>query len=236
MDSALIASAALLGLAGTPHCAAMCGAPCAALTGGRSRGSMLAFQAARMLSYAAGGAIAASSMGALASLSQFSPALRPLWTLLHALALALGLWLLWYGRQPAWMGSFGRISRALPATGVAGGTGGGQWQRLRGPVRAAAGGSVWVAWPCGLLQSALLVAAMTGSGLAGAMAMGGFALASSAGLILAPWLWQRLLQGEGAARRERWVVRSAGLLLVGASGWALMHGIWAQVAAFCATL
>lgn len=240
MDSALIASAALLGLAGTPHCAAMCGAPCAALTGGRARGSMLAFQGARMLSYALGGAVAASSMGALASLSQISPALRPLWTLLHALAFGLGLWLLWYGRQPAWMGSFGRVSRALPVT-VGAGAGGSAgtsntWQRLRGPMRAAAGGSVWVAWPCGLLQSALLVAAMTSSGLAGAVAMGSFALASSAGLILAPWLWQRLRQGEGAARRERWVVRAAGLLLVGASGWALTHGIWQQFAAFCASL
>ncbi len=231
MDSALIASAALLGLAGTPHCAAMCGAPCAALTGGRSTGSIVSFHVARVASYALGGAVAASSMGVLAGLTQLSPALRPLWTLLHALAFALGLWLLWHGRQPAWMGSFGRVTRPAPATGSVGG-----WQRMRGPVRAAAAGSVWVAWPCGLLQSALLVAAMTGSGLAGAAAMGGFAVASSAGLILAPWLWQHFLQGEAAARRERWVVRSAGLLLAGASGWALLHGIWDQAAAFCATL
>jgi len=237
LDSALIASAALLGLAGTPHCAAMCGAPCAALTGGRSPGAMAAFHVARTASYALGGAVAASSMGALASLSQFSPALRPLWTVLHALALALGLWLLWYGRQPAWMGSFGRVTRTAPAIGANGGPANpGSWQRMRGPVRAAAGGSVWVAWPCGLLQSALLVAAMTGSGSAGAAAMAGFAVASSAGLIFAPWIWQRLMRGEGAARRERWVVRAAGLMLAGASGWALSHGLWHQVAAFCATL
>ena len=38
----------------------------------------------------------ASSVGALASLSSLSPALRPLWTLVHAAALALGLWL-WLG-------------------------------------------------------------------------------------------------------------------------------------------
>lgn len=230
MDSALIASAALMGLAGTPHCAAMCGAPCAALTGGRSPGSIVAFHLARVASYAIGGAVAAASMGALASLSQLSPAIRPLWTLLHALAFALGLWLLWHGRQPAWMGSFGRVTRPAPATGTTG-----AWQRLRGPVRAAAGGSLWVAWPCGLLQSALLVAAMTGSTLAGAAAMSSFAVASSAGLIMAPWIWQRYMQGEGAVQRERWVVRGAGLLLAGASGWALSHGLWHQVAAFCAT-
>jgi hypothetical protein len=123
-----------MGLAGTPHCAAMCGAPCAALTGGRSPGTVLAFHLARVASYAIGGAVAAASMGALASLSQFSPAVRPLWTLLHALALALGMWLLWHGRQPAWMGSFGRVTRTAPAAGTTG-----AWQRMRGPVRAAAG-------------------------------------------------------------------------------------------------
>ena len=74
-----------MGLAGTPHCAAMCGAPCAALTGRRSPGSIVAFQLARVASYAIGGAVAAASMGALASLSQLSPAIRPLWTLLLSL-------------------------------------------------------------------------------------------------------------------------------------------------------
>jgi hypothetical protein len=67
--------------------------------------------------------------------------------------------------------------------------------------------------------------------------MGGFAVTSSAGLFFAPWIWQRVTcSGEGAARRERWVVRAAGLMLAGASGWALTHGLWHQVAAFCATL
>lgn len=187
----------------------------------------MAFHAGRIASYAVGGAVAASSMGALASLSQASPALRPLWTLLHVLALALGLWLLWQGRQPAWMGSFGRVPRAAPA---------GAWQAVRGPVRAGAAGSFWVAWPCGLLQSALLVSAMTGTAAAGAGAMAAFAVSSSPGLWLAPWLWRRYLQGPRAPERERWVVRAAGVMLVLASGFALGHGLWHEVAAFCATL
>lgn len=207
----------------------MCGAPCAAVTGGGKPGASLAFHLARVASYALGGAVVASSMAALAGLSQLSPALRPLWTLLHALALALGLWLLWSGRQPAWMGSFGRVVRsAQPAAGT--------WQTVQGPVRAAVGGGLWVAWPCGLLQSALLVAAMTGSGLAGAAAMGAFAVSSSAGLVLAPWMWQKFMKGGTAVRRERWVVRAAGLMLVVSSGWVLTHGLWHQVAAFCANL
>ncbi len=226
MDSALIVSAAVLGLAGTPHCAAMCGAPCMAVIGGKSTIASVAFHVARVASYAVGGAVVASSVGALAALSEYTPALRPLWTVAHALAMALGLWLLWQGRQPAWMGSFGRVVRTAPA---------GDWQRVRGPMRAAAGGSLWIAWPCGLLQSALLIAAMTGGAAAGAGAMAAFALTSSGGLVVAPWLWRRYLQGPDAARRERWIVRSAGLLLAGASGWALGHGLWSQSAAFCVT-
>jgi uncharacterized protein len=224
MDAALIASAALLGLAGTPHCAAMCGAPCAAVVGRSGPGATLAFQGARLASYAAGGAIAATSVGAMAGLAQWSPLLRPLWTLLHAGALALGLWLLWQGRQPQWMAALGRSPQ------LAGG-----WQRLHGPTRAAVAGSLWVGWPCGLLQSALLVAALTQGAAAGATAMAAFALTSSAGLWLAPWIWQRIgMAGTAAgARAERWAVRAAGAMLVLASGWTLGHGLWQRVAAYC---
>ncbi len=185
------------------------------------------FHAARTASYAAGGAVAAASVGALASLSQITPALRPLWTLLHVLALALGLWLLWKGRQPSWMGRLGRVPQPAVAAG---------WQRMGAPLRAAAAGSVWVAWPCGLLQSALVVAGLAGNAWSGAAAMAAFAVASSGGLVLAPWLWQRYLGGPQAGRFERWVVRACGLMLVAASGWSLGHGIWHQVVAFCQTL
>jgi sulfite exporter TauE/SafE len=229
VDSALIASAALLGLAGTPHCAAMCAAPCAALVGPGRPAAALAFHTTRLASYAIGGAVVSSSVGALMTLSGFSPALRPLWGLLHAAALALGAWLLWTGRQPAWLGRMGR--RPEPTAG---------WMPVSGPssgtLRAAAGGSLWVAWPCGLLQSALLVASMTSGATAGAAAMAGFALVSSPGLWLAPWAWSRIATGAGAAERERWAVRAAGALLLAGSGWALGHGLWQQVAAFCETL
>ena len=224
MDSALIASAALLGLAGTPHCAAMCGAPCAALVGRGQPAAVVTFHLARLVSYAAGGAVAAGSVGALLALSGLSPALRPIWAALHVAALALGAWLLWTGRQPAWMARIGR----RPAPAAAGG-----WQPMAGPVRAAAGGSLWVAWPCGLLQSALLVASMGSGAAAGATAMAGFALTSAAGLWAAPWVWNRAMAGGGAASGERWAVRAAGALLLAGSSWALGHGVWQQVAAFC---
>ncbi|MDO8420196.1 MAG: sulfite exporter TauE/SafE family protein [Rubrivivax sp.] len=229
MDGALIASAALLGLAGAPHCTAMCSAPCAAAIG-RSGGvpATAAFHLARVASYALAGAVVASTVGALAALSQLSPALRPLWTVVHALAFALGLWLLWTGRQPAWMASLGRSP--APA-GEAGG-----WQTVRGPTRAALAGSLWVGWPCGLLQGALLVASMTGSAAAGASAMAAFAVASAPGLLLAPWVWQKMSGRGDAATRERWAIRAAGAMLAAASGWSLTHGLWERFAAFCAQL
>ena len=203
----------------------MCSAPCAAATGSGSlpRG---AFHLARIAGYAAAGAVAASSVSMLAAWSQWSPALRPLWALLHAAALGLGLWLLFKGRQPAWFSRLGHVPNPQE----------GGWQRVRGPVRAAALGSVWFAWPCGLLQSALLVAALAGGAAAGGAAMAGFALASAPGLALGPWAWKRWIRSGAAAARERWAIRAAGALLVATSGWALGAGVWHQVAAFCATL
>lgn len=231
MDFALVLSALMLGVAGAPHCAAMCGPASAAVLRGCSQGGSrdapLAFHAARLLGYAAAGAVAASSVGLLARVSQISPALRPLWTLLHAAALALGLWLLWHGRQPAWMERRG-TSRMAPQAGSGG------WQRMRGPSRAALAGSLWVAWPCGLLQSALVVAALANSPWAGATVMAGFAAVSAAGLGLAPWLLARLGGNAAtAAQASAWAVRIAGATLAIASAWAMGHDLWMRVIAYC---
>lgn len=250
LDLALIGSTALLGIAGMAHCTAMCGAACTALTGGQGTGvgagpgagrggqgiatatatatapAAWVFHLARVGSYALGGAVAAASVGALANLAQWAPALRPFWTLLHVAALGLGLFLLWRGRQPGWMSAVGRQQRSTPALA-------GAWQRVQFPVKAAAAGGLWVAWPCGLLQSALLVAAMANSPWGGGLAMAAFAITSSGGLLLAPWAWRRWGARPGA---QAGAVRLAGALLVGASAFALLHGLWPAFAAFCATL
>lgn len=242
MELALLASALLLGLAGLPHCVAMCGAACAAATGGVRPVSPagLAFHGARVAGYAAAGAVAASSVGALAALAQWSPALRPLWTLAHAAALFLGLWLLWHGRQPEWVERIGRRSREaqVPVPVPAAGPGRGGWQRMAGPARAATAGTLWVAWPCGLLQSALVVAALANTPAGGAMVMAGFGIVTAGGLGLGPWLFGRLLAagGGGAARAAAvtaWAVRSAGLALALASAWALGGDLWPAVVAYC---
>ena len=218
----------LLGVAGIPHCAAMCGAGCAAVLcpgggSGAARATPLAFHLARIAGYAAAGAAAAASVGLLASLGQLSPALRPLWTLLHVAALTLGLWLLWQGRQPAWLAGLGR-SRAPQPEG---------WQALRGPLRGAGAGALWVAWPCGLLQSALVVAALASTAVGGALVMAGFAVVTAVGIGAGPWLWRHLGGRAAGAQAAAWAVRSAGLMLVAASGWALGHGLWQPLLAWC---
>lgn len=226
----MLITAVLMGLAGTPHCLVMCGAACTTAVGRGGAGSLLAWHGGRLLAYAAAGAVAAASVGALATLGRAVLVLRPLWTLLHIAALVLGLYLLWQGRQPAWMASLGRPQaqpdRALASPG---------WQVIRGPVRSAGIGLAWVAWPCGLLQSALLVAALANSPGQGAGVMAGFAVASGLGLVLGPAWWWRWTRKQPAAANatSHATVRLAGAVLALASAWALGHGLWWQVAAWC---
>jgi sulfite exporter TauE/SafE len=220
----LVAAAGLMGLAGLPHCAAMCAAPCAAVAG-RASLSQVAFQAARIAGYASAGAVAAASVAALRDGLAFAPALRPLWTLLHLAALAFGLWMLARGRWPTW------LARANAAPVPSGG-----WQRIAGPVRSACAGAAWIAWPCALSQSALLVSALADSPAQGAMAMAAFALASAPALWIGPLLLQRWARpgGIGVSLVEAaWPVRTAGALVALGSAWALGHGLWAPFLAWC---
>jgi uncharacterized protein len=233
VNTALLISALLMGLTGSVHCVAMCGGSSAAVVGAcggaRASHTWLGFHLGRLVGYAAAGALAASSVMLLAQLGSWSPALRPLWTLAHMAGLLLGLYLLWQGRQPPWLEQWGRgqsrSSQSLPPG----------WQRIQGPTRAAAVGSLWFAWPCGLLQSALMVAALANGPVAGAMVMAVFATASSAALVLGPALWLRW-SGQGAAQQQRWlslVVRASGAALAAASIWALGHDLWVRVLDYC---
>lgn len=228
MDLALAGSALLMGLAGSPHCLAMCGPACTGLTSGDRR-SQLSFHLGRLSSYALGGALAAASVGLVAQLGQASAVLRPLWVLVHLAALLLGLYLVWRGRQPAWLESIGRVATqtAVPVAGL--GAGG---VVLGRPARAGLAGVAWLAWPCGLLQSALMVSALASGPAQGAMVMSSFAIGSGLGLVMGPMLLHRLF-GAGASGM-RWAVRLAGLGLVAASGFALGHGLWQRVAELCA--
>jgi len=215
--TALALSVLSLGVASSPHCALMCGAACAGVSGTGARGRA-AFQAGRLVGYAAAGAVVGGSMAALAHWSTSVPALRPAWVLLHLGLAGLGSWWLLTGR-PA------RLATAGGAAPV---------QILRPgqrSLRAGLSGLAWVALPCGALQGALLLAALGGDAASGALLMLLFALASAPALSLAPWLWARLGGGVAVQALGR---RIAGLGMVLMSGWALTEGLWRQLAAWCA--
>ena len=101
---------------------------------------------------------------------------------------------------------------------------------MSGPLRAGAAGTLWLTLPCGLLQAALIVAALAGSPGQGAAAMAAFAAASSLGLVVYPALWSRW---PTSLKPGVWVVRALGAMLLASSAWALGHGLWQRVAALC---
>jgi sulfite exporter TauE/SafE len=231
LDLALAGSALMMGLAGIPHCLAMCGATCTA-AGGRAP---LAFQMGRLAGYGLAGALAASSMQLLSQLGQSTAMLRPVWVLVQVAAFLLGMALLLRGRQPAWLERLGQdMARQVevPVSGLRqGGVSLAGTKRLS---RAGLAGLAWVAWPCGLLHSALLLSALASGPVQGGMVMAAFALTSGAGLTVGPWLMSRLRQsGRDDGRAVRLSIRLGGLGLALGSGWALMHGVWDQVLAYC---
>ncbi|MEY4363917.1 MAG: hypothetical protein RLZZ24_1269 [Pseudomonadota bacterium] len=230
MNTSLALTALLMGLAGGPHCLAMCGAACAGI--GRSaqmRGQasivpMLLFQFGRIVGYAGLGALAAWSMQGVGWLSTQSVALRPLWTFLHILAFLIGLLLMWRAEQPPWLDRVGRVVWA-------------RVQRWTAHLKLQQGGALvlgvlWSLLPCGLLYGALLVAALTNSPWQGAITMGAFALGSALVLTLGPWLWLRL-RGFKSESDGAWGVRLAGLALSASAGWALWMGLVEYQAPWC---
>ncbi|WBY03938.1 sulfite exporter TauE/SafE family protein [Ramlibacter tataouinensis] len=222
MTATLATTALLMGIAGAPHCAAMCGAACGGLTSAaRSPRSRWLFQGGRLAGYAAAGALAAGAVQAFGALTQATALLRPAWTLFHLVVLAWALSLVVLARQPVWVSSAGRSA----------------WTRIRPMAQRSGGlftaGALWIFLPCGLLWSALLVASLSGGPLEGAVSMALFGAASSTGLLFGPWLFARLKQA-GNKLRQDWGTRAAGLLLAGAAGWALWMDLAHRIALWCA--
>lgn len=224
MQTSLAITGLMMGVLGGPHCVAMCGAACAGLgqaAGAQRLRALWSFQIGRLLGYSLLGAAAAYSVQGLGWLTTQSAALRPLWTLLHLSAVALGLVLVVQARQPVWLDAAAR----------------GLWGRVRafhqrsGAAAPGVIGMLWALMPCGLLYSALMVAALAGDPLSGAASMAFFAVGSSLSLWTGPWLLLRLQSvGDGA-----WGVRLAGLALVAMSSWALWMGLVHDQAPWCVT-
>lgn len=223
MSTTLAATALLMGLAGGPHCAAMCGAACGAITragAAGSRRSLWRFQLGRLAGYTLAGAAAAAAVQAFAWLTTQTAVLKPAWTFFHLAVLVWGLLLLTLARQPMWASAAGRSA----------------WTRIR-PLAAARGGvfaagALWAFMPCGLLYSALLVASLSGGPLQGALSMALFAVGSGVSLALAPMLFARLQQTGNRLRQDAGT-RIAGLLLVLAAAWALWSDAIHRIAIWC---
>ena len=228
MTSTLALTALLMGLAGGPHCIAMCGAACGgiarapAAAGGvhsEAAGAAL-FQAGRLTGYALAGAAAAVAMQSLAWMSSQTAVLRPLWTLLHVAVLAWGMLLVVFARPPVWADQAGRSV----------------WSRVR-PLAVRRGGvfvigMAWALMPCGLLYSALLVAALSGGPWQGALTMALFGIGSGVWLLAGPWAWG-LLKRNIDANWAQWGTRAAGGLLCGVAAWALWMDLIYKPSLWC---
>jgi uncharacterized protein len=245
MQTTLAATALLMGLAGGPHCVAMCGAACAAISGtsavsqtsgisgvsvvsrtartAQTKRSLWIFQVGRLIGYSALGGLAAASMQGLGWLSIQSAAIRPVWTLFHVAAALMGLMLLWQARQPVWLENSARkVWRSVRTVTSGSNTG-------TAPLMI---GVLWSLLPCGLLYSALLVAAMSSNPLEGAAVMALFALGSGVSLMAGPWLWLRMQSKDSGGK---WAIRIAGIALFATSGWALWMGLVHNTAPWCIT-
>lgn len=244
-------TALLMGLAGGPHCIAMCAAPQAGVIRVHPAGQGAScapgqpwqrsamFHAGRLLGYAVLGALAGASVQGLGWLATQSAALRPAWTLLHLAVLAWGLVLLVLAlaRQPAWVQGAGQQL----------------WQRVGPLTRSAYGvgaaGVLWALMPCGLLYSALLVASLSGGPMRGAVSMALFGLGSALSLAAGPWLW-RWLRVQGNRVGAVWAAaqanvaattatasslgtRAAGGVLAMAALWELWMDFGGRLAAWC---
>jgi sulfite exporter TauE/SafE len=217
LQTSLALTALFMGLAGGPHCVAMCGPACGALKSTPESPFLpILFHGGRLIGYASLGAVAAASVGRLAWFSDQTLVLKPVWTFFHVAILCWGIVLFVTARQPQWADRYGRLIWAWARKGASTST------------SALASGISWALMPCGLLYSALMIAALNAQAVGGAITMAAFAIGTTVSLLIAPWLWLRIRQGR-LGLHESTAMRVAGLLLVAAAGWAiwmdLTHGI-----------
>jgi len=174
----------IAGLAGSVHCAGMCGGIVSAFSVGAparvipiaraGTGSLawhvLAYNTGRIASYMAAGAIAGGIAGSIAGLARMASVQIAAYWMANLMLAAMGLYLM-----DAWRG----LARVEAAGAVL-------WRRVQPlvkplvpmdtPLKALALGGVWGWVPCGMVYSVLLTAMLTASALDGALVMGAFGL------------------------------------------------------------
>nr|WP_314547788.1 sulfite exporter TauE/SafE family protein [uncultured Massilia sp.] len=210
----------LVGLLGSVHCAGMCGGIVGALSlapGLRIHArpahpafvNVLAYNAGRIASYMAAGALAgALAQGAAAGAQALArlPALQAgAYWLANLMLAALGLYLMdaWRGLAHLERGGqlvWRRVQPLLRRVGP-----------LDGPGRMLAAGALWGWLPCGMVYSVLVTAMLSGSALSGALVMLAFGLGTLPMLLGLGVLGARLR----ALLRRRGVRIASGVLVLG---------------------
>ena len=204
------AAAFLIGLLGGVHCVGMCGGIVGALTVQTPRRQRawdlhLAYNAGRIASYAAAGAIMGMIGGAGLMFNQVLPVQMLLYVIANLVLVGLGLYLAGLGNQLARVEALGaglwrRIqpysARFLPADTVP---------------KAFALGTLWGWLPCGLVYSLLATALVSGGAASGAAVMRAFGLGTLPNLMLAGMAFKRL-RDITSNRRLR---LAAGVLVAG---------------------
>ena len=203
----LAAAAFAAGLLGGVHCAGMCGGIVGSLSmaaRGPAWSRQLAFNAGRIASYALAGA----AVGGLGDLTRYAGSALAIQTTMFAIAngvmILLGLYI------AGWGGAVLELERA----------GAFAWRRIQPharrllPIdstpRALAAGLAWGWVPCGLVYTMLIMALASGGALQGAAVMAAFGLGTLPTLLVAGLAAQRLM----ALKRERWVRRAAGSIVI----------------------
>lgn len=213
--AAALATAAMLGLAGSGHCVAMCGGISGAL-GARAKGPA-AFawtHAGRIASYALAG-LAFGAAGAGAGRLFDSGGLVAVPPVLSGLLLvAVGAKLARNGRGLALLDRFGaRVWRWIAPVARRHGAD-------AGPASAFLAGAAWGWLPCGMTYAALLVAAASADPVAGAATMLAFGLGTTPALVAAGAFAHRLSNLRGAR------IRIAAGVAIAALGLATLAAPW----------
>jgi len=174
----------MVGLAGSVHCAGMCGGIVSAFSMAPARPfpvplvrertmlwrRVLAYNSGRIASYAAAGALAGGVGGGARVLLRMAAVEAIGQWVVSAMLVVLGLYLMDLWRALAQLERLGgHLWRRLePLTALL--------LPLDSPVKLVAMGAIWGWLPCGMVYSALLVALASGSALSGAALMLAFGL------------------------------------------------------------
>jgi len=221
LETATFLSALVVGLIGTGHCAGMCGGIAGFLSIGTESlppGSRLmrvfAYNAGRIASYTAAGALAGAAGASVGGLLPPGIARQVAMGVSAAFMIMLALYMVGRGGLLVQLEQLGgRLWRRLKPLGL-------RLLPTRNAGQAFTLGLVWGWLPCGLVYTALAWSLASGNAVRGAILMLGFGLGTLPGLMTMGMAGSWLL-----AWRERPLVRyAAGLVLVGFAVTTLWHG------------